>query len=106
MIMIARHFSYSRWPGLYYWLSEDKSKMEVYNSLYQNQPWLQLARQRTEVTPKIHKDLASLSVISYPHGEPPLAAIEALVSNNDLHFLEDELLEIMFYHFNDYADNM
>ena len=40
-----------------------------------------------------------MSTVSYPHGQPPLALMEELVSNSHYDFLEDELLEILFHQY-------
>ena len=58
--------------------------------------WLMLVRQGIEVEYEVEKQLYAMSAISYPHGEPPRASMEALVSNSDLVFLDNELLEILY----------
>ena len=61
-----------------------------------NTQWLMLARQRMNVPVKLPTELHSLSAISYPHGEPSFAVLEALdTSNYDFNILEDELLSIL-----------
>ena len=63
----------------------------------QNQRWLTLVKQRIEVSAKVRAGLLSMSTICYPHGEPPLALMKAMVSNNRFEFVEDVILEILFH---------
>ena len=62
-----------------------------------NQMWLTLVQRRIEVSALVHAGLVSMSTLCYPHGEPPLALMDAMVSNNRFEFVEDELLEILFH---------
>ena len=59
------------------------------------QQWYIFVRQKVEVAAKVHTELDSMSAVCYPHGEPTLAVLNALVSNTDYHFLEHELLKII-----------
>ena len=68
----------------------------------QNPQWLMLVRQRGEIASKVQKELASMSAISYPHGEASLASKEAIFSNRHFDFVEDELLNIIFCCKDDY----
>ena len=38
-----------------------------------------------------------MSAVCYPHGEPSLVSMEAMIFNDLLGFVEDELLEILFH---------
>ena len=58
---------------------------------------MELVCQRMEVASNICRELALMSSISYPHGEPPLDLMNDLVSKSDWDFLEDKLLDIIFH---------
>ena len=89
--MLFIHFS--RWPRLYLLLEEDHQQNCKANQ------WLPAVQQRVKLVSKVGKELSSMSAISYPHGQPPLALIESLVSSSiDFDFIEDELLDIIFHH--------
>ena len=90
-----------RWPQLYHTLQAGKIADSVVDQDEIPQQWLSLVQQKTEITAKVHTELNSMSVICYPHGDPPLALmnalVEALVSNNNFYIVEDKLLEILFH---------
>ena len=55
-----------------------------------------LVCERTKVTTKVWRELHTMSLICYPHGEPSLISMEKFVSTNNYDFVEDELLQIIF----------
>ena len=59
--------------------------------------WLSLVRQRIETAARVHTGLGSMSAAWYPHGEPFLISMEALIANDPFGFVEDQLLEIVFH---------
>ena len=84
---------YFRWPRL---LAAIRCDEDV-SGLDKSPQWLSLAQQRSEISAKVQTELNLMSKISYPHGEPSLASIEALVSSSNYFMLEDKLLEILFH---------
>ena len=75
-----------RWPLLNKFLEDE-----------QHPQWMSLAKQRIEIAAKVHRGLASMSADCYPHGEPSVASMAALITNNPQGFVEDELLQIIFH---------
>ena len=64
---------------------------------HQPQQWLSLAQKRMEIAARVLKDLQSMAANCYPHGEPTIASMSALIANDPLGFVEDELVEILFH---------
>ena len=83
-----------RWPRL---LAAIRSDEDASAGLDKSPQWLSLAQQRSEISAKVQTELNLMSKISYPHGDPSLASIEALVSSSNYFMLEDKLLEILFH---------
>ena len=75
---------------------DGKSTVDVDERKHSSPYSLLAVQQRIEIIAKVHKELVSMSVSSYPHGEPVLDSMEALVSNYHFDLLEDELLDIIF----------
>ena len=58
---------------------------------------MMLARKRLEVAAKVHQGLRAISTACFPYGEPSVALMEALISDDEPYgFVEDELLDILF----------
>ena len=63
----------------------------------QHPQWLSLVQQRIETAARMHTGLGSMAADCYPHGEPPIASTAALIANDPLGFVEDELLQLLFH---------
>ena len=50
-----------------------------------------------EIAARVLKDLQSMAANCYPHGEPTIASMAALIANDPLGFVDDELVEILFH---------
>ena len=97
--MQAFIFISDRWPRLSHLLFQECKPADdngVNDQDNRSCQWLMFAYERMMATEKTRTELFSMSTVSYPHGEPPLALMEALVSSCDFSVLEDELLDIIF----------
>ena len=81
-----------RWPRLYYLLLERPDINIDDNHCHQ---WAVFFRNRVEITAKVRAELVSMSAVYYPHGDPPLAVMDELISSHDFDFLEDVLLDLI-----------
>ena len=77
----------SRWPRLN---SLEEQDLPITD-------FMLLVRKRLETAAKVQQGLREISAGCFPHGEPSIAQIEALIAGNEPYgFVEDELFGIIF----------
>ena len=76
----------NRWP----WVNHLKDRQHPHQ-------WMSLAQQKIKTADRVHRGLISMSAACYPHGEPSIAQMTALIGNDPQGFVEDELLQIIFH---------
>lgn len=59
--------------------------------------WVDLAQNRVRVSQSVLKKLTGISEMCYPEGEPSLSQLNSLTEEDELGFVEDELLSIIFH---------